>query len=365
MSVQEASRVRDLVAFALRTVERMQQPSRAFCLEVVAGDPTPRGTSLRYTLMTYIGLLKAEAAAHPVPVDIDGIASALDAGLGSPELTPGDYGLYLWADAVAGGGRGAELLGRLETALRSGGGLVPREGMELAWIVEGLALQVDAGLGGAAPRLLGEAYEHLLDRQQPSALFLHYGSGARRRFPNFATQIYSVRALATLARVDPAREARAIAAATRTSERLISLQLPDGGWPWLYDARRGTVVERYEVYSVHQDAMAPMALFELSEVTGERAHADAAVHGLGWLHGRNELGVEMLDEREGLLYRSIRRRRPFDRLALYANTAGSALAGVTASRGGPLEVNRTDRPYHLGWVLEAWSGREDFTGQPQ
>jgi hypothetical protein len=24
-----------------------------------------------------------------------------------------------------------------------------------------------------------------------------------------------------------------------------------------------------------------------------------------------------------------------------------------------LEVNRTDRPYHLGWVLEAWIGKED------
>jgi len=23
-----------------------------------------------------------------------------------------------------------------------------------------------------------------------------------------------------------------------------------------------------------------------------------------------------------------------------------------------IEVNPTDRPYHLGWVLEAWAGRE-------
>jgi len=67
----------------------------------------------------------------------------------------------------------------------------------------------------------------------------------------------------------------------------------------------------------------------------------------------------MLDRNAGVLYRSIRRRSGLDRAALYANTALAAIgrAGI-AQRGGGLEVNRTDRPYHLGWVLEAWAGRE-------
>ena len=25
-----------------------------------------------------------------------------------------------------------------------------------------------------------------------------------------------------------------------------------------------------------------------------------------------------------------------------------------------MELNRTCRPYHLGWILEAWSGHEEF-----
>jgi hypothetical protein len=246
--------------------------------------------------------------------------------------------------------------------LRQEGGLVAREGMELAWIVIGLALQREAGLPGQDPALFAEAYEHLLARQEPSGLFGHYGGGPRRRFPNFATEIYSVLALATVARVDSMRRGEAIARAARASERLIELQLADGGWPWLFDARRGTVVERYEVYAVHQDAMAPMALLELTQVSGDPGFADAAVRGLGWLRGGNELGVDMLDEDEGLLYRSIRRRRPVDRLAIYGGTAASLVAGVTVPRGGPLEVYRTDRPYHLGWVLEAWCGREQMAG---
>lgn len=364
MTEPSAAGVKELVSFALTALAPMQLPGGAVCWEMAAGDPVPRGSSLRYTAMTYIGLLRAEAAGYEHRLDRAGMASALAAGLGSPELEPGDHGLYLWADALTGRERGDDLLPGLEAALAAAGGLVPREGMELAWIVQGLALQVEAGAGDGAARLLGEAVDHLLARREAaSGLFLHYGTGARRRFPNFATQIYSVLALATVAKHDDGRKAAAAAAAARAAERLIELQLPDGGWPWLYDARRGTVVERYEVYSVHQDAMAPMALLALTEATGEPAYAAAAAHGLGWVYGRNELGARMLDEEAGMLYRSIRRRRPLDRLAIYANTAGSLAAGVTpASAAGPVEINRTDRPYHLGWVLEAWCGREHFAG---
>jgi hypothetical protein len=56
--------------------------------------------------------------------------------------------------------------------------------------------------------------------------------------------------------------------------------------------------------------------------------------------------------------RSIRRRRPLDRTAIYAKTA-AALAGVAVDRPARfLEVNETCRPYELGWLLEAWAGRE-------
>ena len=83
--------------------------------------------------------------------------------------------------------------------------------------------------------------------------------------------------------------------------------------PWLYDAERGTVVERYEVYSVHQDAMAPMAFIELWEASGDTRYLDAVARGLRWIHGRNELGADMVDRENGLVLRSIRRtprRRP-------------------------------------------------------
>jgi len=94
-------------------------------------------------------------------------------------------------------------------------------------------------------------------------------------------------------------------------------------------------------------------------VTGDEQYRDAAIRGLDWIFGQNDLRREMLDRDAGILYRSIRRKRGFDRALLYTNTATSMAATPFLSRTkGPLEINPTDRPYHLGWILEAWAGRE-------
>jgi hypothetical protein len=106
--------------------------------------------------------------------------------------------------------------------------------------------------------------------------------------------------------------------------------------------------------------MAPMALIELYEACGDARYLEAVAHGLRWIGGRNELGADMVDRQNGLVLRSIRRRRGPDRLWLGAKTAAS-LAGLPTggSTARLTELNPTDRPYHFGWVLEAWCGRED------
>lgn len=353
----DAERIRRLTETAAQALPRMQQPSGLFCREVVKGDPRPHGESPRYTLMVLLGLLKAEEAGLAHGLDLGAIDAAVQRELGSTRLTTGDLGLYLWADARAGAGRGDDLLVRLEPRLA---GAAACEGMEIGWLVTGLALQAAAG-ARRAERLLRIALDRLVENQSPSGLFFQHGRrDFRRRFPNFATQIYGVLALAETARLG--LDHRAAAAARLAADRLLALQLPDGGWPWLLDARTGRVVERYEVYSVHQDAMAPMGLLALSEATGDARYARAALAGVPWLEGRNELTASFVLEEERMIYRSIRRRRPFDRFWLYANTVSAAACGRARAGGGRLlELNPTDRPYHLGWILEAWCGREEVT----
>jgi hypothetical protein len=225
--------------------------------------------------------------------------------------------------------------------------------MELAWILAGLT-QHNYKSARQGDDLSDSLVRYLLGNRSASCgLFFHLGRGFRRRFPNFATQIYTIHALSMRARLggDKGSGERAIAAA----ERLSILQRANGGWPWLYDAVQGNVVEPYEIYSVHQDGMAPMAFHELRAATG--LYTDEIVdRGLKWVYGENELAANMIDENSGLIYRSIRRTRVQAKASLYWRTLMSS-AGVSPqgkARSSCLEINSTCRPYHLGWILEAW-----------
>jgi hypothetical protein len=102
-----------------------------------------------------------------------------------------------------------------------------------------------------------------------------------------------------------------------------------------------------------------MGLLELSAVSGDERYAHAAVGGLGWIWGANELRRDMVEREAHMVLRSIRRRRGADRLSLALRT-GASLAGLPTrvARGRLTEVNPTDRPYSMGWILEAWCGRE-------
>jgi hypothetical protein len=352
--------VRSHIEFAFESLPLMQLPDGGFCFERRAGQLAPIGRSVRYSLMVELGLLRAREAGYELPIDVDELNGVAWRALSGTDLEPGDIGLMLWVETRRGGDRGEELAVRLESALAVSGGLAARLGMELGWIVLGLAHHVAAGGGATGRRLLELALDQMLEANRaPSSLMRHFGAdGWRRRFPNFATQIYAVLALSVVAAHE--LDARALPAARALADLLIGHKLPDGGWPWLYDAERGTVVERYEIYSVHQDAMAPMALLELWEVTGERRYLEAGAHSLRWIDGDNELGRDMVDRENKLVLRSIRRRRGADRASLAARTAASRLGVTIPGRVAKLtELNPTDRPYHFGWVLEAWCGRED------
>ena len=347
-----------LIQLSIESLEPMQLSSGLFCNQILKSEAKPLGCSLRYSLIALLGLQKAEATGYSVKYDLRRIENAVFREVGSSELTPGDFGLYLFADSRCGGRRTEDLISRLLASLARHGGYPVLNGMEISWMIMGLCATFAANGSKAVVRLIREALDQLLiHNRSKSNLFFHHGrANARRRFPNFATQIYIILALATVARfeLDP----RALEAACCTADILLELQLSDHAWPWIFDAKTGRIVEPYEIYSVHQDAMAPMALFALAEVTSDAKYTEAALSSLEWIYGHNELSLNMIDKRNKIILRSIRRTTPWNRLFLYANTVSAISLGHSMFRDcGPLEVNPSCRPYHFGWILEAWCGR--------
>jgi hypothetical protein len=357
--VDRVERVRELERFALRRLPSMQLGDGLFCHEVSADDSRPNGRSVRYTLIVLLGLLRAEEHGLEHGFHLGALRSRVLSELDSPELTPGDLGLALWGESRIDGDALPELVRALRDRLERSAveGLLS---MEVAWIVTGLTEAGARGDLGPGDVVLAECRDQLIVGRRPrNGLVTHVARGRRKRLPHFADQIYTVLALSQLARIRDDGEARE--AARSIGDALIENQMPNGAWPWIYDPLRGTVVEPYELYSVHQDSMAMIGMHGLSEATGEPRYREVAVRSLDWSYGQNELGVQMYDPEAQMIYRSIRRKQRMARVHQARNAAASYLrAPARLADPEELELNRTMRPYHLGWLLEAWAGREDF-----
>ncbi len=362
--------IRGLVRLAANGLCRMRsvEDPLLFAYEIAGKDARPRGTSLRYSLMVLLGTGRAEEHGIDCRTDRKKLWRRLLEGVDSCQLTRGDMGLYLWNAARLGAAEDPRLLQRAREIAKDISLLRGLEGMEVAWLMIGLVEYARVFQDDAARRLAKNIGRFLFDEMvSPSGLLYQHGKrDLRRPLPNFATQIYGLLALsmASRARLEDAPE-RYRQAAVRLAEALLGNQLPDGGWPWMFSADEGIVVEPYEIYSVHQDAMAPMAFLALHQTTQDARYLEVSRKSLDWVFGQNELRQNMVEIDRGLIFRSIRRKSPWDRLTLWSRS-GLALMRSKLPQGlprvpnipvkTPVEINRTCRPYHLGWILEAWSG---------
>jgi hypothetical protein len=338
------------------------------------GRAEPVGTSLRYAAIVAlgVGLLPADAQRAALAGEtaydlVDRLVRTLTRTQAVTDL--GTAALVCWAAAEA---RHQNLAGALAhlAELDPPGGTVYT--VDAAWVVSALAAarssaQVEIYLTRARRRLLSGTgargiYPHTLGGR---GLVPRY----RAHVGCFADQVYPIQALARLHASWP--DPPALAAAEAVADRICALQGAAGQWWWHYNARTGTVVEGYPVYSVHQHAMAPMALLDLAEAGGTRH--DAAIRaGLHWLTAPEELaagtGGSLIDDDLALVWRKVARNDPrklVRGLRALSTRARSGAAG--RGHGGarrrlapldhvfpPTVVDRECRPYELGWLLYAW-----------
>ncbi len=351
-----------LLDLSLSGLEAMYLPQEGlFCHRRVLTENGLKneGASIRYTIITLLGLDKAQRCGFKVPFDIRHITERLLNRAASFDSV-GNLGLLLWLVAQALPDR-IDLLIRgsnIRRALKQS--VEVRKGLttELSWLLSGLC-RVSKALGKEKPELAGlseEVYALIRENYGGLGIFRHMGRGTvaekvRGRFGSFADQVYSIEAFSKFWNVhgDPG----ALKIARECAERICSLQGILGQWWWHYDAARGTVAGRYPVYSVHQDGMAPMALFAIGEASG-KDYSGPIYKGLEWITGRNELGVTLVEERKGMICRSLYQGKT----RKYAEAALSLADLHFLARGnGGLTVLQECRPYHLGWLMYAFCSR--------
>ncbi|KKD07779.1 hypothetical protein [Streptomyces sp. WM6386] len=324
-----------------------------------------RGTSTRYAAITALGV-------EFLPEDRQ---RAVLAGRTAQEFTGllieslpavtnlGDAALIAWAAAETGHPKLSDALERVEALDEEGR---PQYTVEAAWVLSALAaardtVDVERRFTAARDRLLRA-------RIGDSPLFPHAtGPGLvpwyRAHVACFADQTYPLQALARAhASDDQGGDPEALAASEACARRICELQGDGGQWWWHYDARTGAVVEGYPVYSVHQHAMAPTALFDLTDAGGSDFGASIR-KGLRWMSDVPELGAGheplILDEL-GATWRKVYRGDP-KKAVRAARGLGTRLTPGLRLKSldrvyRPLSVDRECRPYEFGWMLHAWQG---------
>lgn len=322
---------------------------------VDGGPPRAAGESVRYAAMVALGARWLDETGQREIFGGRSVREFMDAVVAdAAEIKDlGDLAAVAWAAASLECGGIAPLLERLGEEFAS---LASVYSVELAWCLSALvAGRADAPADAAksvAARLLSQFTTEC-------GVFPHViGPGAgmlRGHVACFADQVYPIQALSRYHAAFGAPDA--LSAATRCAEQICRLMGPQGQWWWHYDSRNGSVIEGYPVYSVHQDAMGPMALLDLQDAGGPD-FSDAIRRSLAWMEVASEVGHTLVDEEQNVIWRKVGRAEP-------GKLTRSIRAGTSLVHEGlrlrsldslfpPTRIDYESRPYHLGWVLDTW-----------
>lgn len=343
------------------------------------------GSNLRYAAIAALGLARTPESTQRAALggrsSVELTRTLVAAAAASTDI--GATALVAWASAELDQSVPQSLLSRLADSVSAG---APLPTVSHAWILTALvALQ-------AADRGAGRA-DHATEPSRPDEIDiagladaaadrLIQSQGARGVFPHalpreslgrfrshvgcFADQVYPIQALARYHA--STGDSRALEAASQCADTIVRLQGAAGQWWWHYDVRTGGVVEGFPVYSVHQHAMAPMALLDLAAAGGPD-HRDAIALGLSWIASRPETAEPLLDPLTGAIWRKVGRREKRKAVRVIRSISTSVSPrlrlGVLDRAFPPGPVDHECRPYELGWLLYAWLAPAPLGGDPR
>jgi hypothetical protein len=354
--------IRELISLAVRGLVAMfDTDKKLFCHRLLRTEQgiVREGLSPRYTIMTLLGLKELELAGMDSPFDTQAIYACFIRDTNWIQRI-GDLGLLIWLTAAF----DPDQLGGLfstfscEAALDRYSDAQDARTMELAWFLAGLAQAAETTpkLVSTLTDLSVETYHRIKENQGEDGVFGHMSTKnslagrLRGQIGSFADQIYPIYAMSKFAKVFQVEDP--LGPALKCATEVCRAQGESGQWWWLYDTRSGQVSSRYPVYSVHQHGMAPMGLFAVEKATG-RCFKQFIYKGLGWIYGTNELGVDMRDAAQNLIWRCIvpgNSQKKYWQIAL--NIVRSPEQDIQARS---LKILCEQRPYEFGWLLFAFA----------
>jgi hypothetical protein len=311
-----------------------------------------------YTLNVLLGLARVQDV--PTHIDVAETFQRNTALLVTLPVSKYALGVALWAAGELQLELPGHVLHHIEVTLANRNNWWRFRAQDLGMILLGVMTQ--AKLDQRKWRqLASDLFAFAVNRyHSPSGLFYDAACGARRRFASFATQTYLT--LACYAYGELANNTLAIDIANACTRKLITEQGSNGEWPWFFDAATGSVLDFYEVYSVHQCGMAP-AFLERAEQHGVSEARGAIVKGFNWVLGKNQLATPMLVPDLHLTIRSQARKGELHSKGWRAFRAiGNSILGRKAELINPsgLQLRLECRSYELGWILWSFGQRSDL-----
>ena len=352
-----------LVTLSVNGLQRMVRPRAGIFGHTLRqahdGRLTLEGNSVRYTAIVLLGAIRCSQAVQALLFRGGSVLEWCDRLIASCDEMEnlGDLALLAWAAGEMSHPQCSIVFERIRVL---DGFQCPTTTVEAAWVLSASV----AGQEHVRCKELRACQQRLRRASTTSGIFRHTTfrlRSMRSHVGCFADQVYPIQGFARF--FEATGDEQSLAIATRCANRICDLQGAEGQWWWHYDVRTGETIERYPVYSVHQDAMGPMALLELRDAGGP-SFDEAVQRGLRWLTNPPEIESSLIDDERFVIWRKVARAEP--RKATRAiRTATTRVHPKFRMQWldrlfRPTAIDFECRPYHLGWILYTWLRRREY-----
>ena len=317
--------------------------------------------ALRYSINCLLGLKQAalKGVASPLVRDVDELVERFLAQNYPRVRNHGDLGLLLvlLADGFEADPAEDALQRIVEAAEREEIDALPLQ--DVCWMLWGAVALARNEVAGSAPvahQLFRALHRGFFNRD--SLLPHHTKRLWRRNSVSFGGVVYFLRVLHEYA--DCFGDEYAATLFRFGVGRVLDIQGSRGEWPWMIDVNAAGVIDRYPVYSVHQDSMSMLFLLPALDL-GLPGVRESIERSYAWVLGDNEISTPMVMEEPFFRYRALERRGGLQRPRRYARSLPGVvrIARRRLAHAGGVRINRECRSYEMGWVVYVWAGRPE------